>query len=83
MAAQPRRIAYCAGEGVSGLPARFGAAAEPYQAFDLPGFTFFKTIPQLFEDGIEVGDVVRVGKKAAGRLLDGKEWRMAPGETYA
>lgn len=28
-------------------------------------------------------DVVRVGKKTAGRLLDGKEWNMAPGESYA
>ena len=28
-------------------------------------------------------DTVRVGKKAAGRLLDGAEWNMSPGDQYA
>lgn len=45
---------------------------------------------RLYETAYKVGwsdnfsqAYVRVGKKAAGRLLDGKEWSMAPGETYA
>jgi predicted transcriptional regulator len=51
-------VAYCAGEGVSGLPARFAAAAEFYEVSDLSNFTFYKTVPQLFHtngdaDGIE------------------------------
>jgi hypothetical protein len=46
-------VAYCAGEGISGLPSRFKAAARHYGVTSLPTFTFFKTIPQLFIDGEE------------------------------
>jgi len=41
-------VAYCAGEGVGGLPQRFAAAAEYYGVSELPGFTFFAAAPQLF-----------------------------------
>jgi len=46
--ARQLNVAYCAGEGVSGLPARFAAAAEHYGVEELPGFTFFATAPSLF-----------------------------------
>lgn len=41
-------VAYCAGEGASGLPQRFAAAAEHYDVSDLPSFTFFDAAPQLY-----------------------------------
>lgn len=41
-------VAYCAGEGISGLPARFKAAAHHHGVTKLPNFTFFRTVPQLF-----------------------------------
>lgn len=44
---QPLTVAYCAGEGVSGLPGRFQAAARFYDS-SLPHFTFFRTVPSLF-----------------------------------
>jgi hypothetical protein len=51
---QPLNIAYCAGEGLGGLPARFVAAAQHHEVDNLPGFTFFELTPQLFaEDSIE------------------------------
>mgnify|MGYP003374554854 CR=1 FL=1 len=43
----PLTVAYCAGEGVGGLPQRFQAAAEFYGVDELPGFSFFATTPQL------------------------------------
>lgn len=46
----PLNVAYCAGEGISGLPARFRAAAQHYGVTDLPNFTFFSAVPQLFAD---------------------------------
>ena len=46
--ARPLNVAYCAGEGVSGLPARFAAAAEHYGVDELPTFTFFAVTPSLF-----------------------------------
>lgn len=50
---RPLSVAYCAGEGVSGLPARFAAAAEfrgidPDDPATLPNFFFFPTVPQLY-----------------------------------
>ncbi len=41
-------IAYCAGEGISGLPARFKAAAKHHGVVKMPNFTFYKTMPQLY-----------------------------------
>ena len=46
--ARPLTVAYCAGEGVSGLPQRFAAAAQHYGVDDLPNFSFFDSAPQLF-----------------------------------
>jgi DNA-binding transcriptional ArsR family regulator len=51
----PLNVAYCAGEGVSGLPARFAAAAEQYGVTTLPNFTFFKMVPQLYSNGTPAG----------------------------
>jgi predicted transcriptional regulator len=45
---RPLNVAYCAGEGVSGLPARFGAAAQHYDIETMPTFTFFAVTPSLF-----------------------------------
>jgi hypothetical protein len=42
-------VAYCAGEGFSGLSLRFAAAAKNYEISDLSNFKFFKTIPQLYD----------------------------------
>ncbi len=44
-------VAYCAGEGVSGLPSRFQAAANHHGVTEMPNFTFYKTMPQLFLEG--------------------------------
>jgi len=47
---RPLSVAYCAGEGVSGLRARFKAAAE-FRELDprnLPNFSFFPIAPQLY-----------------------------------
>lgn len=46
--ARPLNIVYAAGEGLGGLPARFGAGAQHYGVEELPGFTFFEIVPQLF-----------------------------------
>lgn len=43
-------VAYCAGEGISGLPSRFKAAAKHHGVISLCNFTFYKTIPQLYLD---------------------------------
>ena len=47
-AARRLTVGYCAGEGVSGLPQRFAAAAEHYGVSALPTFTFFDAAPQLY-----------------------------------
>lgn len=46
--ARPVQVALCVGEGLSGLPQRFAAAAEFYGVSDLPRFTFFDAAPQLY-----------------------------------
>lgn len=50
---RPLTLAYCAGEGISGLPSRFTAAAAFYGVSDLPNFTFFEVVPQLFSSRID------------------------------
>ncbi len=46
---RPLNIAYCAGEGLSGLKSRFGAAVKHNKVKpSLKNFTFFNTMPQLF-----------------------------------
>lgn len=47
---RPLTVAYCAGEGISGLPDRFAAAAEFYGVSELPNFFFYENVPQLFTD---------------------------------
>jgi putative DNA primase/helicase len=47
--ARPLSVAYCAGEGLGGLPQRFAAAAAFYGVEDMPNFTFFEEIPQLYD----------------------------------
>lgn len=41
-------VAYCAGEGISGLPSRFQAAATHHGVSEMPNFGFYKTMPQLY-----------------------------------
>lgn len=43
-------VAYCAGEGISGLPSRFTTSAKYYGISSLHNFTFYKTIPQLYNE---------------------------------
>ena len=70
----PLTVAYCAGEGVSGLPQRFDAACEFYGIDDLPNFHFYAAAPQLFTADLgeyteaSIGDFVREWqtKQAAG-----------------
>lgn len=47
---RPLNVAYAAGEGISGLPMRFAAAAASYSVTHLPNFTFFSNTPQLYAD---------------------------------
>jgi hypothetical protein len=54
---RPLNVAYCAGEGTSGLPARFAAAATYYGVTEMPNFTFFEEVPQLFYDERMATDV--------------------------
>ena len=49
----PLNVFYCAGEGTSGLPARFKAAVKYCGLDDLPNLTFFDKIPQFYDDGPE------------------------------
>ena len=46
-------VAYCAGEGISGLPSRFKAAAKHHNITSLHNLEFYKTSPQLFANEIE------------------------------
>lgn len=48
--ARPLNVVYAAGEGISGLPSRFAAAAEHFETDDIANFTFFETTPQLYHD---------------------------------
>ena len=63
--AKPLTVAYCAGEGVSGLPQRFDAACEHYGIDDLPNFHFYAAAPQLFTADLgeyteaSIGDFMR------------------------
>ncbi len=40
-------VAYCAGEGISGLPSRFQVAAKHHGVVEMPNFTFYKTMPTI------------------------------------
>lgn len=56
--AKPLNIAYCAGEGVSGLPGRFAAAAEHYGVTNLQNFTFFSSVPDLTGKPLDMGGYI-------------------------
>lgn len=62
-------VAYCAGEGASGLPQRFAAAAEHYGVSALPSFTFFDAAPQLF-----TGEVADAYSASIGEFV--REWQQ-------
>jgi hypothetical protein len=47
---RPLYVAYCAGEGIGGLPSRFTAIAKHYGITDLNNFVFYPTPPQLYDD---------------------------------
>jgi AAA domain-containing protein len=49
-AKRPINVAYCAGEGVRALPARFGAALKNYEISDLYNFEFHMQVPNLYDD---------------------------------
>lgn len=50
--ARPLTVAYCAGEGLSGLRGRFESAAYCHGIDgNLPNFTYYKTAPQLYQTG--------------------------------
>lgn len=55
--ARPLNVAYCAGEGISGLPSRFRAAAEFY-GDTLTNFTFFEQMPQLYVGDDSLGESI-------------------------
>lgn len=47
---RPLYVAYCAGEGIGGLPSRFTAIARHYDIADLDNFAFYRIPPQLYDD---------------------------------
>lgn len=47
---RPLYVAYCAGEGIGGLPSRFRAIARHYGIADLDNFAFYPIPPQLYDD---------------------------------
>lgn len=49
-------VAYCAGEGLSGLSDRFAAAAGSRNLNDIPNFLFFQKVPQLYLEEYETID---------------------------
>lgn len=73
--AQPLNVAYCAGEGVSGLPARFAAAAQHHGITTLDNFTFFRSVPQLYADS-EAAEIISIGQFI-------REWKARQGQGQA
>jgi hypothetical protein len=71
-------VAYCAGEGISGLPARFAAAAALHGVSELAHFTFFDAVPQLFSDQRQANDLENMARF----VLEWQE-RQLLGETPA
>ncbi len=72
---RPLNVAYCAGEGISGLPARFIAAATHHESTreDKRHFTFFRDVPQFFsgDDAPEASAITRFVTEWQKRLADG------------
>lgn len=71
---RPLTVAYCAGEGVSGLPARFAAAAERWDVSDLANLTVFDAAPQMFDES---------SADAIGRFVAEWQERQAAGQVKA
>src|SRR5690606_18401473 len=42
-------VAYCAGEGIGGLPSRFAAIARHHDIANLENFVFYPIPPQLYD----------------------------------
>jgi hypothetical protein len=53
---RPLNVWYCAGEGISGLQARFKAAAEHHGVTKIENLTFFKMVPQFYKRQFEKDD---------------------------
>lgn len=73
---RPLNVAYCAGEGISGLPARFIAAATHHEATreDKRNFTFFRNVPQFFT-GDDIPEAIAITRFVAEwqkRMEEGK-----------
>lgn len=68
--ARPLAVAYCAGEGLGGLPQRFAAAAQHHGIEDLTNFTFFGSAPQLFTPERDAGSATA---ETIGRFV--QEWQ--------
>lgn len=70
-------VAYCAGEGISGLPARFMAAAAHHEATreDKRNFTFFRNVPQFFT-GDDIPEEIAIT-----RFVNEWKERMAEGQA--
>jgi len=69
---RPLNVAYCAGEGVSGLPSRFGAAAQHHGVDDplkFPNFTFYEVTPALYYDDSARNDIESIERFAT-------EWKQ-------
>lgn len=77
---EPLNVAYCAGEGISGLPARFAAAAQHYGVSDLPNFTFYPAVPQLYGDSYVSPDEITAEASMA-RFVE--EWQARQGRGEA
>lgn len=69
---RPITVAYCAGEGLSGLGDRFSSAMARYGMDDLPGFFFSETVPQLYQApmGDSIGRFVTDWQAQGGGALD-------------
>jgi hypothetical protein len=70
--ARPLSVAYCAGEGLAGLPDRFKAAAAHHGVSALPGLTIFRQVPQLYTESQTAANIDQfvLAWKATGKPLD-------------
>ena len=66
---RPLNVAYCAGEGISGLPSRFQAAAQHHGVVEMPSFTFYKTMPQLYMNSGD-SDITTIPRQFVQRIQE-------------
>ena len=64
----------------AGVPFFFKQWGEFVPIEDIPDELMYEAIQESMTSGMKDTDNVRVGKKAAGRLLDGREWSEFPRE---